>query len=149
MSKMKSFRGLIADGGQISIPLRTNNGSMGYMIKKFELFPDTPGQDNSESVVQIFSVEQSTPSTTAVTVDFSDQTLLAAAFYGAASSTDYPQKTIVVFDNMIFNQDVFVTHTNTAGLRAVNYYIELEQVKLDLTENTIATLKDIRNIEAQ
>ena len=29
----------------------------------------------------------------------------------------------------------------------VNYYIELEQMKLDLSENTVATLKDIRNIE--
>ena len=149
MSKIKSFRGQIVDGGQDTIVLHTNTWSMGYKIKKFELFPDTPGQDNSESVVQIFSIPQSTPSTTAVTVDFSDNTLLAAAFYGAASSTDYPQKTTVVFDNMTFNQDIYVTHTNTAGSRAVNYYIELEQMKLDLNENTVATLKDIRNIKSQ
>jgi len=31
----------------------------------------------------------------------------------------------------------------------MNYYIELEQVKLDLNENTVATLKDIRNIASQ
>ena len=30
----------------------------------------------------------------------------------------------------------------------MNYYIELEQVSLDLTENTVATLKDIRNIKS-
>jgi len=28
----------------------------------------------------------------------------------------------------------------------VNYYIELEQMKLDLNENTVDTLKDIRNV---
>ena len=32
--------------------------------------------------------------------------------------------------------------------RPVNYYVELEQMKLDLNENTVATLKDIRNIES-
>ena len=32
---------------------------------------------------------------------------------------------------------------------SVNYYIELEQIKLDLNENTVATLKDIRNIASQ
>jgi len=30
---------------------------------------------------------------------------------------------------------------------ACNYYLELEQFKLDLNENTVATLKNIRNIK--
>ena len=50
---------------------------------------------------------------------------------------------------MIFNQDIYVTHKDVAVGQTVNYYIELEQIKLDLNENTVATLKDIRNIEAQ
>jgi len=29
----------------------------------------------------------------------------------------------------------------------MNYYLELEQIKLDLSESTVATLKDIRNKE--
>ena len=32
-----------------------------------------------------------------------------------------------------------------AGTSGVNYYIELEQIKLDIGESTVATLKDIRN----
>ena len=44
---------------------------------------------------------------------------------------------------MIFNQDIYVTNY---GSGAMNYYIELEQIKLDLNENTVATLKDIRNL---
>ena len=54
-----------------------------------------------------------------------------------------------IFDNMTFNQDIYVTYKDdeTAG-KFINYYIELEQVKLDLNENTVATLKDIRNILA-
>ena len=50
---------------------------------------------------------------------------------------------------MTFNQDVYVTFKKTAGTSPTNYYIELEQVKLALDENTVATLKDIRNIEGQ
>jgi len=52
----------------------------------------------------------------------------------------------IIFDKEIFNQDIYITHTEAAGSAlACNYYIELEQVKLDLSENTVATLKDIRN----
>ena len=50
---------------------------------------------------------------------------------------------------MTFNQDIYVTHTDVLGAGACNYYIELEQFKLDLSENTVATLKDIRNIKSQ
>jgi hypothetical protein len=46
---------------------------------------------------------------------------------------------------MTFNQDIFITLGSQSGA-SCNYYIELEQVKLDLNENTVATLKDIRNI---
>ena len=47
---------------------------------------------------------------------------------------------------MTFNQDIFLTSSinGSAGLE-MNYYLELEQVKLDLNQNTVATLKDIRN----
>ena len=52
---------------------------------------------------------------------------------------------IVTFDNEIFNQDIYVTNKGQDNPSPVNYYIELEVVKLDLNENTVATLKDIRN----
>ena len=54
----------------------------------------------------------------------------------------------VVFDNMTFNQDIDITMVDVNGTQAGNYYIELEQIKLDLNENTVATLKDIRNIKS-
>ena len=46
---------------------------------------------------------------------------------------------------MTFNQDIYITLRCHNAAADVNYYIELEQVKLDLNENTVATLKDIRN----
>jgi hypothetical protein len=146
---IKSFRGLIADGGQDKISLKTNNGSTGYRIVKFEIFPNNPGTESSESTVQVFKVEQASVSTSAASVDFSNNTLIAAAFYAKSAGVDNADKEVVIFDNDIFNQDIFVTHTDTASSQAVNYHIELEQIKLDLTENTVATLRDIRNNAAQ
>ena len=51
--------------------------------------------------------------------------------------------------NEIFNQDIYITHVDSDASAPINYYIELEQIKLDLNENTVATLKDIRNIASQ
>lgn len=143
---IKSFRGLLADGGQDTITLHTNDGSTGYRIKKFNGIPNLPGTTDSESTLMIWKVKQTTVSTTTATVDFSNQTLLAVLYYvDEASDTTGPVNSIV-FDNEIFNQDIYITHTATTGTVAMNYYFELEQVKLDLNENTVATLKDIRNI---
>ena len=141
---IKSFRGKITDATIDTIPLSTNDGSTGYRIKKFELFPSNPTVDN-ENIVQIYSVPQTT---TATAVDFSDQTLLAVAFLKHGSTNTTYDTEIILFDNTTFNQDIYVTHVNANG-NDLNYYIELEQIKLDISENTVATLKDIRNIKSQ
>ena len=52
---------------------------------------------------------------------------------------------MLFFDKMVFNQDIYVTHTDNSSAGFINYYIELEQIKLDTNANTVATLKDMRN----
>ena len=143
----KSFRGMIADLTTDTISLHTNTGSTGYRITKFQLMAEKPAGENQESVVKIFSIPQTTASET---IDFSDNTLLGAGYLESDSSGSTPtfNEAAIIFDNMKFNQDIYVTHVEQ-GSDAVNYYIELEQVKLDLNENTVATLKDIRNIASQ
>jgi len=149
---IKTFRGLIGDGTQDTIILHTIDGSMGYRVVKFEIFPEQPGQVSYESTVQIWKVSQTEPiSPSAVTVDFSNQELLGAAYYGQYSTiSSANQAQVVTFDGEVFNQDIYITHTNVEGSGAVypiNYYIELEQVELDLNESTVATLKDLKNLE--
>jgi hypothetical protein len=148
---IKSFRGLLVDGGQDTIVLHTNDGSTGYRIVKFDIFPNLPGSTDYESTVQIWKTDQTlagaTIPTATATVDFSNQELIAASHNSGSDSYLYADvPNFVIFDNEVFNQDIYVTHTNTEGAHAVNYYIELEQMKLDLNENTVATLKDIRNL---
>lgn len=142
---VKSFRGLIADGGIDTISLHTNDGSTGYRIVKFQLMGHNPGDTSLgsyEHVVQIFKTPQSSAS---ATIDFSNQTLLAAGLCFGNTSPQFNDTTSILFDNEIFNQDIYVTHVDEDAATPVNYYIELEQIKLDLNENTVATLKDIRN----
>jgi len=146
MSKIKSFRGLIADGGIETISLATNTGSTGYRIVKFQIMGNTPGDASTgsyEHLLKIYSVPQTTA--TAV-VDFSDQTLLAAGLNFAQTSPQFDGNKVIVFDNVTFNQDIYITHVDVDSARPANYHIELEQFKLALDENTVATLKDIRNV---
>lgn len=143
-----SFRGMVADGGQEIVPLHTNDGSTGYKIVKFEIMPHRPGVYDQESVMKIYTIEQTTVDGV---VDFSDQTLLASAFYSSYRNAGSSPNTIVeIFDNMIFNQDIYITfdEVGTHITDPFNYYIELESMPLSLDESTVATLKDIRNIKS-
>jgi len=146
--KICTFRGLIVDGGTDTITLHTNDGTTGYRIKKLQVFPYEPGKESTESTIQIWSVNPQLTSTTVVTVDFSNQELLAAACFHDSSSEGTLNPMYVVFDNMVFNQDIYITHTDTNSAQPINYYLELEQTSLDLNENTVATLRDIKNLTA-
>ena len=142
---IKSFRGKIADSTQDTISLHTNNGSTGYRIVKFEILPPD-SHENVESTMKVYSVSQTTINDD---IDFSDQTLLAAGVILFPQHSSNTAARAVVFDNITFNQDIYITVSGHGYQSALNYYIELEQVKLDLNQNTVATLKDIRNIESQ
>tara|TARA_R100000654_G_scaffold10994_1_gene23997 strand:+ start:465 stop:908 length:444 start_codon:yes stop_codon:yes gene_type:complete len=142
---IKSFRGKITDGGIDTVVLHTNTGSTGYKITKFELMHAEPGEQHAEHTMKIYSIPQTSADNT---IDFSDNTLLASAYLIDNEDRAYPVSTAVVFDNMVFNQDIYITHVDTGGSQPCNYYIELEQIKLALDENTVATLKDIRNFKS-
>jgi len=142
---IKSFRGKLADEDIQIINLHTNNGNTGYRITKFEVMTaDAVGSIESANLVSIYKVPQTTASGVA---DFSDQTLLAAADYRQHDNEAYGlSANTVIFDSETFNQDIYVTNKDMKTGASMNYYIELEMVKLALDENTVATLKDIRNI---
>jgi len=146
MSRIISFRGLLADLGIDTIPLQTNNGLTGYKIVKFELLPYDYASKNSEHLVQIWKVSQDPTAAAATLIDFSDNRLLAAGTMSNSTTGNvYPPRGTVIFENEVFNQDIYVTHVDKGVSEPCNYYIELEQMDLALDEATVATLKDIRN----
>ena len=142
---MKTFKGLLADGQQIKIRLSTNDGLTGYKIHKLLVIPETPGAASIEAVMKLTTEKQSAVNGT---INFDDPRLIGAIFYQDSSSAGDNQATTVLVDNVVFNQDVFLAYkeiTTTAG--NCNFYLELEQVKLDVNEATVATLKDMRGRE--
>jgi len=141
---IKSFRGLLANAGQERLSLHTNDGRIGYRIVKFQVMTKEPGNTSQDLVVKIYKIEQSSVPSSSATIDFSDNTLIGAGWFSQATA-DFSHYQTVVFDNEIFNQDIYVTNTDNDGSDACNYYIELEQIKLNLDESTVATLKNIRN----
>jgi hypothetical protein len=140
---IKSFRGLLTDGQQQQINLSHNDGRTGYKIVKMQIMHAEPGQQDAEHTFKVYSKEQATIDNA---INFSDNTLLAAAYLTDDKNTLGTTSTVIVFDNSIFNQDIYVTHSDTTGSQPANYYIELEQFPLDLSESTVVTLQNIRDI---
>ena len=140
---IKTFRGLIVDGGQDKINLHTGDGAMGYRIIKFELFPAKFGYFDQKSTVTIFKIPQTTSPSSLV--DFSESTLLGASCLSTDNSEANPLNITTIFDQEVFNQDIYLAHNDAhSDANPVNYYLELEQIKLSDNENTVATLKDIK-----
>tara|TARA_R110001599_G_C12192282_1_gene654998 strand:- start:343 stop:777 length:435 start_codon:yes stop_codon:yes gene_type:complete len=142
MNQILSYRGLLATDGQDTILLSTKKGEKGFRIIKFELMGQQPGIAAMEHIVKVYKTEQSTIDGN---IDFSDNRLLAAAYMQDNIGEHYVSSLDVVFDQEIFNQDIFVTAKDVKAGLPINYYLELEVIMLNETEATVATLKDIRN----
>ena len=138
---IKTFRGLLGDDSQDKIRLSTKKGKIGYRIHKFQLMFDKPGTESVENVVKIFKVIQSSVDGL---IDFSDGNLLAASFLSGSTSATYPEDITTIFDQEIFNQDIYITHTDVAGANSVNYYLEVEVMSLTDNAAAVSTLRDIR-----
>jgi len=145
---IKTYRGILADGGQDKINLKTNKGDIGYRIVKFQTMTKQPfAGDAAEHTCKIYKVAQTTIDGV---VDFSDNTLLGVAIINNyTNGYSDPSIPVVIFDKEIFNQNIYITGIDTQGSQPVNYYIELEQVKLNDNESTMATLQSLRTIASK
>jgi len=138
---IKTFRGLLADGGQDRIRLQTIKGKVGYQVIKFQGVPNAPGTADGEHIIKIYKTEQTSIDGL---IDFTDSDLLA--------SLDFTNRTVplrtsqnVIFDNETVNQDIYITHSDVTGSASSNYYLELEVIPLDDAGAEYTTLKDMRS----
>jgi len=140
---IKTFRGLLKDGGQDRIRLSTIKGKVGYRIIKFEIIDAAPGTVNTENVAKIYKESQSTIDGV---VDFTDSSLLGVAFWVFNSSNpQFSTTEAVIFDSEIFNQDIYISQKEVSGNgNKCNYYFELEVIPLDDSGAEYTTLKDMR-----
>ena len=138
---IKSFRGQIKDDDVKRIRLSTGNGMRGYKIHKFEVINAEPGTNHTEIIMKIYKTPQATPT---IDVNFSDTTLLGVAYYEDSATAGSPGVQKIIFDNEVFNQDIYVTYKDNSNETVSNYYIELEQIPLNANSQAVVTLKDIR-----
>jgi len=140
---VKTYRGLLKDGAQEKIPLSTKDGSVGYRIVKLQAMSENPyAGDAAEHIVKLWKTSQTTVDGN---VNFTDNDLIGVVIINNhTSGYSTPSIPTIIFDTEIFNQDIFVTHFDAQSALQCNYYIELEQMKLDQTQNMSATLKAIR-----
>jgi len=138
---VKAFRGVLADGGQDRIRLSTIKGKVGYRISKLQIIGPQPGEGAMLSTVKIYKTKQTTIDNT---IDFTDNHFLGMAFILQSSGITAPFDMVVIFDRVMFNQDIYITHVDTAATNVCNYYLELEVIPLDDQGAEYTTVKDLR-----
>jgi len=138
---IKTFRGLLANSGQDRIRLQTIKGKVGYRITNLQLMTNNNSGYDVESTVQIFKESQTATST----VNFTDSNLLASGYLTAGNQPYEATANIIIFDNEIFNQDIYISHVDDGGnARPCNYLLSLEVIPLDDAGAEYTTLKDMR-----
>ena len=145
MSKIITYKGKLPIGVQEKIHLSTNDGLTGYRINKFQIMSSTPGASQTVTyVAKIYTTDQTNNITD--TVDLSDSDLLAVIYYANSVTPSNPISEQIILDKETFNQDIFIYITDPDGnTHPCNFYIELEQFKIDLNTSTYHTLKNIRS----
>jgi len=133
--KVHSFKGLLADGAQTKIRIQGPVGAIAWRITKFQIMPHAPGDNNDqEHVVIIWREERSSAEmadTTTSRPNFVNNELLGTAINISDISTSLNYAESVIFDNTLFSRNIYISHRDIAGgAQSVNYYIELEEVKV-------------------
>jgi len=148
MSKTLSYRGKIDMGTENRIKLATKQGKVGYKISRFEILPTVPG-GSGVTVEYIAKITKVKDPNIGPTVDFTNGDLLGVVYYQDHENAGYAYNDII-FDNQIFNQDIFINITDAGGGSSpCNYYIELETMAIDDVEATMLTLQSIKTIIGQ
>jgi len=130
-------------GTEEKLHLSTNDGLTGYRIKKFKVISTIP---HNIDVAIVAKIRLTSDSNIGPTVNFEDTDLIAVNAYEDRSSGNLPTHETIIFDLETFNQDIFISMSDADGNTTPgNYYLELEQFKLDLNTSTYHTLKNIRS----
>ena len=141
----KTYRALMERDQIIRIPLYnpTDTGS-GFRIKKLQVMPnDVDGSTSHECAIQVFSKN---PGVARVDIDFNDDTLLGAVYYARSVQTGAPYvidaaTETVIFDDTIVNQDIYVAYGSGQTGQKINFYLELEQIKLSTGEQAVVNFR--------
>jgi len=125
-----SFRGLLADGDQHKIRIQGATGQIAWRINKFQIMSNAPKTADHVGITKVWRESQATAAITATTINFNDDELLGCALWREGNALTEVQTVTVVFDNALFVRDIYVTTTDADANVGMNYYLELEEVKV-------------------
>ena len=118
----------------------------GYRIRKLQIMPnDVDGSTSHECAIQVFLKN---PGVARIDIDFNDDTLLAAAYYARSLQTGSPYvidsaTESIVFDNTVFNQDIYVTYGTGQSSQKLNFYLELEEVTMSKAQQAVVNFNAV------
>ena len=150
--RIHSFRGNLEDGStstqrwQDKIRIQGPVGDVAWRITKLELIPQGIGTADTENLVMVWREEQDPTTTAPNSIDFRNDELLAAGFFGA-NTQGTAELTAVVFDNALFVRNIWVTHYDHSTNQNINYYIEIEEVKVSKAGMAQLALAAARRLE--
>ncbi len=122
--KVHSFRGLLNHGGEDEINLERQNVNLAYRITKLQVMTQD-SNENAENTVKVYRESQSSID---INVNFDDPDLLAAAMYWSNTSQASVHEGNIIFDNVLFSRNIYVTNADNGSAAPMNYYIEIEEV---------------------
>jgi len=130
--KMHSFRGLLADGEQIRIRIQGATGAIAWRITKLQVMSNAPMINDFISIVKVWREKQAAVDYTATTIDFNMEELLAVALWIDGNALTESITFHTIFDNSLFSRNIYITNVDVAPGESgsINYYIELEEVKV-------------------
>jgi len=126
--QMHSFRGLLTSDSQQRIRIQGATGEIAWRITKLQAVTDEPSAYDIEGTLQVFREEQDSIIST---INFTDDELLAISYNTFGNQPYEPTNIVTIFDNAIFVRNIYITYIDAGGSsRPMNYYIELEEVKV-------------------
>ena len=137
---IKTFRGKLATATQDKISLSGGDIDTGYRIVEIQVIPENPLTNSQEALMQIWKTKQD-PGALGTTINFDDDSLIGAAVWSNNATTEnYPEDKSVIFDDEVFNQDIYITCNETSG-RAMNYLLKLEEIKMKDPETAVVNYR--------
>lgn len=134
MSKMKTFKGKIAHQGQDKVYLSGGEQGMGYRISRFQVIPKSPTDSSIEALMLIWKEKQLVLTDQ---VDFTNDSLIGVAFYNQDSTAANNISDIIIFDHEVVNQDLYITNIEGISSSDMNYFLELEEVKMSSGQQAV------------
>jgi len=128
--RVHSFKGLLTDGEHREISIEGSVGAIAWRIRKFQTMSNAPKTADHVGITKVWREEPDAGAISAITIDFDDNKLLGCSLWREGNALTEMQTVTVVFDNALFVRNLWVSTVDADASVGMNYYIELEEVKV-------------------